>query len=220
MKHFITALFFLMSLNTFAQSDSLKVVKPKKAQHQVFINSTFFLKQIISLSNQTIAISPYIVGYKCFFKNHGIRTAFGGSFSKKTEFPDSSSTRITGNNSIDYRVGYEYRHFFGKHWNLSTGVDVVGRSSFGKVKANSEFDIVTTSTPSNSLGAGPFLGIQYNISKHVALFTEVAFYYSYTWTKRKVSSMNFPELNVNRSDGNEYKGEFILPTSIYFTFIF
>jgi hypothetical protein len=220
MRYLLILFLFMLSFRASALSDSTTVVKKKKAQHQLFLNTTFFLKQIISLSNQNIAISPYIVGYKCFFKNHGLRAAVGGSFSKKTEFPDTSSTRVTGNNIIDYRVGYEYRHFFGKRWNLSTGVDMVGRSTFGKVKANSVFDIVTTSTPSNSLGAGPFAGIQFNISKHIALFTEVAFYYSYTWTQRKVNSVNFPEQNVNRRDATEYKGEFILPTSIYFAFIF
>jgi len=204
----------------FAQADTLAMPKKEKAQHQVFINTTFFLKQLINLSNQNIAISPYILGYKCFFKKHGIRASVGGSFSKKTEFPDSISTRINNNNAIDYRVGYEFRHMFGKKWNLFTGVDFVGRQSFTGAKANSTFDITKTSTSTNSIGGGPFIGIQFNITKRIALFTETAFYYSYSWGTKKVESQNFPELNLNRSNGSEYKGEFVLPTSLYFTFIF
>jgi hypothetical protein len=221
MRYFFLACFFMSCFCSFGATDTLSVAKKFKPQHQVFINSTFFLKQIISLSNQNIAISPYILGYKCFFtKNHGIRMSVGGSFSKKSEFPDSVSTRITNNNSVDYRVGYEYRHLFGKRWYLQTGVDVVGRQGFTGAKANTTFDIVNTSTATNSIGGGPFLGIQFNITNRIALFTETAFYYSYIWGKRKVDSRNFPEQNVNRSNGYEYKGEFILPTSIYFVFIF
>ncbi len=220
MRSFLTCLLITLSVYSFALTDSVAVTKEKKTRHYVFANTTFFLKQIINLSNQNIAVSPYIVGYKCFFKKHGVRLSVGGSFSKKTEFPDSTSTRITNNNSLDYRVGYEYNYKFGKRWTFQTGIDAVGRTNFLYSKANSSFDIVTTSSPSNSLGGGPFLGIQFNISKRIALFTETAFYYSYTWSKRKVNSMNFPELNMDRSDGMEHKGEFILPTSIYFAFVF
>jgi len=207
-------------MHTFAGADSLQVKKHIKPQHQLFANTTFFLKQIINLSNQNIAISPYIIGYKCYFKKHGLRASLGGTFSKKTEYPDSVSVRITDNNSIDYRVGYEYRHAFGKRWTLLTGADVVGRQGFGSVKSNTSFDIVTTGTNTNSIGLGPFLGIQINLSNKIALFTETAFYYSYAWSHRKVNSKNFSELNIDRSNGTEYKGEFILPTSIYFVFSF
>jgi|ERR1043165_3248695 hypothetical protein len=221
MRYVFTLLVCLLVVFAFAENDTLKVNAKFKPQHQLFANTTFFLKQIISLSNQNIAISPYIVGYKCFFhKEHGIRASVGGSFSKKTEFPDSVSTRITNNNSIDYRLGYEYRHLFGKRWYLQTGLDIVGRQTLSSTKANSTFDIVKTGTNSNGIGAGPFIGIQFNISKHIALFTETAFYYSYSWSKRKVDSHNFPQTNVDRKDSTEYKGEFILPTSLYFVFIF
>lgn len=220
MRYLLTFFFFAMVLHSSAETDSLNIKKRVKVQHEAFVNTTFFLKQIISLSNQNIAISPYILGYKCFFKHHGIRASIGGSFSKKTEFPDSVSTRITNNNSLDYRLGYEYRQMFGKKWTLFTGIDAVGSNTSNKTKANSVFDIVTSSTSSNSFGGGPVLGIQFNITNRIALFTEVAFYYSYTWSRRKVQSNVFPELNVNRSNGTEHKGEFILPTSLYFAFIF
>ncbi|HLP52344.1 MAG TPA: hypothetical protein VK154_15755 [Chitinophagales bacterium] len=221
MKHTILACFLFASLVSFATADSVNVATKARPQHQVFANTTFFLKQLINLSNQTIAISPYIVGYKCFFnKSHGLRLAVGGSFSKKTEFPDTVVVRITKNNALDYRVGYEFRHLFGKKWYLQTGVDLVGRYGLSSTKANTTFDIVSTGNTSNSIGGGPFLGIQFNVTPRIALFTETAFYYSYAWNKRKVQSASFPQQNVDRKTDTEYKGEFILPTSLYFVFIF
>lgn len=221
MRHILITFFLLTSLAAVATSDSLVVAPKAKPQHHVFLNTTFFLKQLINLSNQNIAISPYILGYKCFFtKNHGIRASIGGSFSKRTDYPDSTATRITTNYAVDYRVGYEFRHLFGKRWYLQTGVDIVGRQSFGGTKANSSFDILNSSTSFNSIGGGPLLGIQFNITNRIALFTETAFYYSYSWGQRKIDSRNFPQLNSNRSAGSEYRGEFILPTSLFFVFIF
>jgi hypothetical protein len=222
MKHTITICLLLAFISAFANTDTTgtAVLKPKP-QHQVFVNTTFFLKQIINLSNQNIVISPYIVGYKCFFtKNHGIRLSVGGNFSRKTEFLDTSSVRISRNYAFDYRVGYEFRYAFGKKWYLQTGVDFAGRYAFTGAKNNTTFDIVTTNTTTNVVGGGPFLGIQFQINNRIALFTETAFYYSYSWNKRKVNSDNFPEQNINRKGDSEMKGEFILPTSLFFVFQF
>lgn len=222
MKHLLLLCLLVASLCSFAASDSTALVNTKPhVEHQVFVNTTFFLKQIINLSNQNIAISPYIVGYKCFIKkNHGIRLSLGGNFSKKTEFPDTTSVRITRDNALDYRIGYEYRHPFGKKWYLQAGVDFAGRYGVVGSKVNSTFDIVTTTTTSNMVGGGPFLGIQFQINNRIALFTETAFYYSYSWNKRKVTSDNTPRLNTNRKTDTEMKGEFILPTSLFFVFQF
>lgn len=222
MKHIISICLLLSATVLFASADSLNTTPAKfKPQHQVFVNTTFFLKQLINLSNQNIAISPYIVGYKCFFnKNHGLRLSLGGNFSKKTEFPDTVSVRINRNYAFDYRIGYEYRHAFGKKWFLQAGVDFAGRYAFTGAKVNSKFDIVTTNTTGNMVGGGPFLGIQFQINNRIALFTETAFYYSYGWNKRKVNSDSFPQQNLNRNTDNEMKGEFILPTSLFFVFQF
>lgn len=206
--------------------DSTAIAKPtgeKKASHELFINTTFFIKQIVSLSNANLEVSPYILGYKVFLdkkKQHGIRVSVGGDFGKKKELPDSSFVRIDKTTSIDYRVGYEFRYPISKAWTFFTGVDFrnsyIGNSS----KVNSSIDIVNTSENGFSIGGGPVVGIQVNLHKRISLFTETAFYYAYTKTKTKTSSSNFPELNTDRVVSEEHKGSFLLPTSLFFVFRF
>ena len=192
-----------------------------RMEHDININTTFFFKQIISLSNANLEISPYIVGYKFFpTKHHGLRFAIGGSFSSHTQNPDSSFVQITKSSEIDYRVGYEYRRSFGKRWAFFAGVDIINSFSSASSKVNSETDIVTTSSSTWNVGGGPVIGIQINITKRIALFTETAFYYTYASTKSKTNSLNFPELNENKVTDILQTGKFLLPTSLFFEFRF
>ena len=204
-----------------SQSDSTLRHKKYKMEHDININTTFFIKQLINFSSSSLAISPYIVGYKFFpVKNHGIRFAIGGNFSKHTQNPDSTDVQITNNSEIDYRIGYEYRHFFGKSWVFFAGVDFVNSFVNNSSRVNSTFDIVTTSTKTWSIGGGPVAGIQVNINKRISLFTETAFYYTFASTKNKVSSLNFPFENSNKVTDVLQTGQFILPTSLFFVFRF
>ncbi|MCW3126880.1 MAG: hypothetical protein JWO03_2538 [Bacteroidetes bacterium] len=211
----------LLSLSAYSMQDSTQVPKKEKMEHDININTTFFFKQIISLSNANLEISPYIVGYKFFpVKHHGIRFAIGGNFSSHTQNTDSTFTQITKISSVDYRLGYEYRRSFGKRWSFFAGVDLINSFSTLYSRVNSDFDIVTTSDKTWTIGGGPVIGIQINISKRIALFTETAFYYTYSSTKDKVTSLNFPELNHNRVTDIQQTGKFLLPTSLFFVFRF
>lgn len=195
----------------------------KKVDHELSINTTFFIKQLVNLSNANLEISPYILGYKMFAgkkKQHGLRVSVGGDFDKKKELPDSTFVRIDKSNSIDYRIGYEYRQRISKAWTFFAGVDFRNSFSSGSSKVNSTIDIITTAEQGISFGGGPVIGIQVNLHKRISLFTETAFYYAYTRTKSKNESMNFPELNVNQVTVQEHKGSFMLPTSLYFVFRF
>ena len=95
-------------------------------------------------------------------------------------------------------------------------------NSFSSVgsKSNSVTDIVTTGDDTWSLGGGPVVGIQVNIHKRISLFTETAFYYSYSSTRTKVNSLNFPEGNVSKVSDITQAGKFLLPTSLFFVFRF
>lgn len=204
-----------------ADSDTTKV-KKKKIQQEVFVNTTFFIKQIINLSNTTtLAVSPYIVGYKCFFdQNNGIRFSAGGGFTNQKNFSDTTSVNITTSGTVNLRLGYEYRRNLGKHWTFFTGMDVLTDWTWTYARDNSDVDIVTTKTTTWDFGGGPLIGIQVNIGKRVALFTETAFYYLYGKTKNYVNSVNLPELDQNQVASVNQSGQFLLPTSVYFVFKF
>ena len=192
-----------------------------RMEHDINVNTTFFIKQILNFSSTSLEISPYIVGYKFFpVRNHGLRFALGGSFNKSTQSPDSTFVQISKVSEVDYRVGYEYRKFFGKRWMFFAGVDFINSFTVNYTKVNSSTDIITTSNNTWSIGGGPVIGIQINISKRISLFTETAFYYTYASTRSKTSSLNFPDLNVNKITDTEQTGKFLLPTSLFFVFRF
>ncbi len=203
------------------RTDSLSGHKKRKMEHDVCINTTFFIKQIINFSSSNLEISPYIIGYNFFpVKNHGLRLAVGGSFTHSTLSPDSTFVQISKTSEVDYRVGYEYRYFFGKYWTFFAGVDFTNSFIVNYTRVNSSTDIVTTSNNTWSIGGGPLVGIQVNISKRISLFTETAFYYNYASTRSKTTSVNFPELNQNKVTDIESTGKFLLPTSLFFVFRF
>jgi hypothetical protein len=213
----------VVSLSVVANdSDTTSAAKKQhKMEHDICINTTFFIKQIVNFSGTSLAISPYIIAYNLFpVKNHGLRVGIGGNYSSQTQNPDSSFVQVNKRSEFDYRVGYEYRHFFGKTWVFYTGVDMVNSFTSVSSKVNSFSDIVTTSTNSWSLGGGPIAGIQVNITRHITLFTETAFYYSYSSSKSSTNSLNFPEENVNKVSAFGSSAAFVLPTSIYFVFRF
>jgi hypothetical protein len=215
--------FITFSYGAIAQSaDTARVAHPKqKMEHDVDINTTFFIKQVLNFSSTSLAISPYIIGYKFFpVKNHGVRLAVGGNYNSHTQNPDSTFVQINKSYELDYRLGYEYRRSLGKSWVFFTGADLVGSFSGNTSKVNSFTDIVTTSNTTWSIGGGPVVGIQLNISKRVSLFTETAFYYTYASTKNLTNSLNFPSENVNKVTDATQTGQFILPTTLFFSFRF
>ena len=225
MKFFSFCIFLVLSTSLMAQAtDTIPVVAAKKThrmEHDININTTFFIKQIISLSNANLEISPYIIGYKFFpGKHHGLRLAVGGNFSTHTQNADSTAVQVNKTSQFDGRIGYEYRKSFGRSWSFFAGLDIVGALSSTSSKVNSIFDIVTTSTNSWTIGGGPVAGIQVNIHKRISLFTETAFYYTYSSAKNKVSSLNFPDQNVDKVTDVTQAGKFLLPTSIFFVFRF
>jgi hypothetical protein len=207
----------------FLELETVKSNKKKKwkMENDVCVNTTFFIKQVINLSGTSLEISPYIVGYNFFpVKSHGLRVAVGGSFTHSNTNPDSTFVQISKTSEVDYRVGYEYRYFFGKYWTFFTGVDFTNSFIVNYTKVNSSTDIISTSNNTWSVGGGPMIGIQANIGKHISLFTETAFYYKYASTRNKTSSLNFPDLNVNQISDIEQTGSFLLPTSLFFVFRF
>ncbi len=126
MKLSLLAILFFFCSFVHASADDSLTSKKKVYEQDLFINTTFFIKQIVSLSNSNIAISPYIVGYKCFFtKHHGIRVSVGGSLNHSKQFPDSTFVTITSTGTLNSRVGYEYRCKMGKLWSFFTGIDVL-----------------------------------------------------------------------------------------------
>ena len=180
-KSFILSSIFLCSMAQYSHAQevvtapSTSIETPKvKLQHEVGINATFLVKQLLSFgANNSIPISPYIFLYKLTYKGHGIRLGAGGNSVGLTEKQATfADTKTIVYESINARIGYEYQHPLGEKWTSWIGLDAVYGNSISKNISDSGFDRVTLSNGISNKGGALALGVQYNINKHFSIATE------------------------------------------------
>lgn len=199
----------------FAQDEGNLVldVPENKTDHELGVNSIFFIKTILDFGGDNIPVAPYAISYKLICNRHALRTAIGGNI-EKTDEPEIN--REGTDNEWDYRIGYEYRKPLGRRWLTYFGVDLTGHYSEIKVEVDDGFDVVTTSESRVGFGAGPVWGIQVYFNDRISLHTETAFYLMNFNTKSEVKSELNPFFNFEEK-GNEFEAGFHLPAALYFT---
>jgi len=215
-------------LSAIHSQDSLLInntlTKPRKPidfRNEIGINGTYFLKQIINLSDTSIAVSPYLLTYKMMFNNFGIRTGIGASYKKEKsteeDFEDSS-TDI--NSSYNFRFGLEYQNQFHKRWTASAGLDFIYNNKTTKFTADSGFDVFTEKTTTKGSGGGPVLGLYFNFNKHLSIYTEAAFYFIQEEEEQSREFTNFPQFDNTKDTIEISELETLLPTTLYVVFRF
>lgn len=163
---------------------------------------SIFYKEFIGLGSSNInIISPYILSFKWLNpQKSGFRSALGANISKRNESVDRNSSKIVDNQSIDLRLGYEFNLFAEKRFRLYSGIDVVAGLEKMKIITNSQdfngfelkFETIRTI---QTIGAGPVLGFQYNLTKRLNLFTEANFYFKNDEFKTEIIIPDQEDLN-------------------------
>lgn len=224
MKKSIFLLFFslIFAGQIAAQENDTELNNTPQFTHEVGINATSLIKQVISFSDTSFAISPYLITYKLLTnKNLGIRVALGGNYSRKKEnvqnFEDTATSTDLG---LDLRIGVEWQQQLGKRWKTAVGLDFVSSNVLDKTVIDTGFDVVTFENKSNTLGGGPILGIYYNISNKVSLYTEAAAYFTTGNSFNSQDFKSFPEFNEKSDDITETSFQFHVPTTLYLVFTF
>lgn len=187
-----------------------------KYRNQIGVNTTFFFKQFLNFSdNNTIAVSPYVLTYKLISpKNHAFRMGVGGTLSNKKEEQTGQLPRKTNTYSLDLSAGYEYRQPLSERWLCFFGVDAVTSLVSSKTVATDPSDEVTTITKNNGYGGAAVLGIQFNISKRISLFTETSVKMMSSKQTFKSTFLSNPGFNTEQST-TETSVNFVLPTSLF-----
>jgi hypothetical protein len=191
---------------------------PAKYTNQIGVNTTFFFKQFLNFSdNNTIAVSPYVLTYKLISpRNHAFRMAVGGIYSNKTEtFKNTGQLpRKTNAYSLDFSAGYEYRIPLSERWLCFTGADAITDLASSKVVATDPSDEVTTITQTTEYGGDLLVGIQFNISKRISLFTETSVQFTNSKSTFEAKFLNNPGFN-SKQVTRETSVNFVLPTSLF-----
>lgn len=194
----------------------------RQLNHEIGVNATRLIQQILSFGDTTIASSPYLITYKLMTKHSiGFRAGFGGNYNRKKEKVENFEDSATRTNSdFDWRVGLEWQGAIGKRWKASVGLDFISNSSLSKTVIDTGFDVVTFEDKSFAIGGGPVLGLYFNINDKISLYTETAAYFTNGNISKSQDFKNFPEFNQNSDDITETTFVIHVPTSLYLVFTF
>ena len=193
----------------------------KQLTHEVGINCSYILSQLVGFTPDSLNKSPYLITYRIGLGNWGIHLGAGGNY-KYSEFnePGFADTRSNKKYSIDLRVGLDYRVKISKRFSGIFGFDFLKRSVVSDDIDDSGFDKIEVLNQYHAYGFGPTAGIEFWLGKHIFISTEAMFYLFYASIDNGRSFKNFPELNDNVVHLNEIELLTILPASIFLKYHF
>lgn len=182
-KNSLTILFSSFIVFAFAQ-DTL----PKASNHYVGVQANQLIRQIFNFSGTASAVSnPYLLIYSV----NSVQTKWGANFGLGYTFNefkdgDAFNQRSTKINDFFFRVGFEKKSNFGKHWILSAGADAVmefKNNSTTNTQGNNPSTTFKTKNKSSGFGLGPRVTLNYEISDKLMVGTEATYYFKSTKNK-------------------------------------
>ncbi len=231
-KSILINIFLLFSSSLFAQNIEPLVTTKKPFQIQAGVNVISFVRQFLNFSgnNSNGTTSPYSINVKVFkqIANQdaliGIRLG-SGYVSTFSTYENQTTTGSTLIETLDFRAGLEYQKTITKRWVGYVGLDYIFQNGTNKYVTNIinlGSPIINTTTDNTSVvmnGGGLVFGMQFYVTKRIALATEATYYYSDSWSNNTriatVSSNSQPPTSsVNR------KTILILPNMLNFTVLF
>lgn len=201
----------------FAQADKNseenKEILEKKFFYEQGINCTQFVKQYFSLNAISNSNIPYLFTGNLVYKPFGFRYGFnyimnnsedlGTTTSLNNPTPDNDTKKITSN-LFTGRMGLFFYQRLNKKFVVNYGLDFLISKDYTLSQTNnSTYDInssgsqtttTTTATKSsskttvNSIGGGPFIGVQFFFNKNISIGTESSIYIISSETKQNLNS--------------------------------
>jgi hypothetical protein len=197
--------------------------KRNKITQQVGFNAMPLLKFVFNRTQDSVTATqfPYIVMYKIGFNKHILRASLGGSYSNEVnQVPKFLDKEIFKKTNIAARLGYERQLRAAKLFNVSLGFDALYNYKLDLRINDSSFDKVTIFTESVGFGGGPMMGLSWNVSKNLSLYTEVAAYYVNSRVSKQTDFVRNPEFSDIVARSVSQKMDFLLPTSLYLIYKF
>lgn len=181
-------------------------------KHQLGINSTTLLQQILSFGKELDESPAPFVQYKMYLGSIGLRAGFAGDYNTANEddgFSDEKSW------FYEARLGAEMRTNLSQRWKLFYGFEGLFRNQETTVKTSDGFATVTNKDTRLDFGGGPIAGLQFEISKHFSIYTEAGLYFRDLSFVSRVNNDIFQGNNL-KSETNSEQIEFEMPASLFF----
>jgi hypothetical protein len=168
-------IFLLSFFSFFTLSAQETIVEKNNIRHEIGVNATLLFKQVLSLSDAKIPVSPYIFTYKMLGKKSGFRAAFGMNMVSNNESQSTfADNKTIKNESANARIGYEWQRAINPKWNVWFGTDLIGSYTNNTNIADSGFDRVSIGSRSQGIGGALALGAEWRFNTHFSIATETS----------------------------------------------
>ena len=183
---------FLLTACLFAQEKQENENKSKTFKHELGLNVTNLLTDLLGNNNRTDA-GDYLISYKKVNGNKAFRMGATINFSIKKEDVFNSNNTLT-NQNFQLRLGKEWRHNLSSKLQYYFGVDgIIGYKS-EQSSATVNIGTIIQTDKAFSLGGGPVLGFQFALLDRLLLGTEGALYAAFN-----KNDVNFSGFGINTS---------------------
>jgi hypothetical protein len=219
-KHLYICLIISFLNNLQAQDEQSKT--PILIEHSVGVNTASIFRKILKVpSDSATNNSQYLFMYKIRIGKNGFRVSGLANFSSETEqVPGFLDSKTVKTKNYAARLGYERQSVVSKKFTASFGADVVWEYQENSSLSDSGFDQVLIKRSQYGVGAGPFLGITWHLSKRLSLYSEVATYYSVGRKSKIVDFVKNPEFNDVDNRTTFAKTNYVVPTGLFLQYHF
>lgn len=186
-----------------------------------------FFNRFLPLDNQIGTVSPYLFNYRKSTGDRFIRRNFDIDFSGVVNKSDNEPNRNSIDLDIDMLFGWGKRRNVYKDFYLYIGADVLIEPEYTSTDTEEERNLngVLTRFDSQrrvyglSSGIGPSLGVQYQITDRIGIFTEAAFYFNVFYSNEKFESKENPFADFKKQSFG-FNKRFTLPGNLVLFYSF
>jgi opacity protein-like surface antigen len=185
------------------------------------VKTNVFFDRLLGSDENELTANPYLLTAKMGFGQLALRAGIGGAYKKEKRREEGFANSTTETDQhLDIRLGIEKRMALGKKWLGSVGVDGIGFFSETKSVEDSGFDVITTSENGKGFGFGLAGGLQYDLTRHLSLYTEGFLQLAFGKTTSGQYFKNFPVTDDTEEIKETREARIGLPSSIYLVFRF
>lgn len=220
-------IFFLTLLFGFYTAKSQDSTKTKLLNHEIGFNTVSLVKQMLSNTpTNTLAQLPYDFYYNIYYKDLvGLRFGAGvSSNSTKTQVDGQQYPRETVSSAYLVRTGASYNFVNNKKlafncfadFSFGTNALYTTNTSTSQTFPNPLQTITTETsdvTKSKIFQAG--VGVKYNFTRNLSVYTEVPYAFIKEKTSSDVSINDTGEITKSQDNTSVFRTKIYLPTTVY-----
>jgi len=217
--------FAFLSLDAMAQNDSL----PKhKNEFGLDVTGTIrFFTKFQNTSDYNY-VPTYYLTYRRYFGPGNIRFGIGGGASDQEQPSPYGDSAIYNyiSNSLDTRLGWEFKSDLSKRWQVFYGLDLryTIRSIKNEAVAFNGGYAIGVESHANVFGVAPVLGIRFKINERICLLTEANFSVNFAKYKDRnfytpIPGLGSPPMEDKTAPNTKsFYTQFAQPIAVYFVF--